>query len=66
MIGHNPGMQDLALELAHVDGSEDLRRIGEKFPTSAIAVLTHRGSWTSLACGSADLTAFHIPRGVKS
>ncbi|MCS0600709.1 histidine phosphatase family protein [Streptomyces sp. LP11] len=66
LVGHNPGLADLALELAG-DGLDDtLDRLRTKFPTSAIAVLTWRGTrWSDLAPGTALLTSLTVPRGAK-
>ncbi|MEU7424698.1 histidine phosphatase family protein [Streptomyces sp. NPDC040750] len=66
LVGHNPGLEDLALRLAG-DGMDDaLERLREKFPTSALAVLAWRGTgWPALAPGTALLTAFTVPRGRK-
>jgi phosphohistidine phosphatase SixA len=38
LIGHNPALQDLALELAHADLNKLPASAGGKFPTGAIAV----------------------------
>ncbi|MFE9926096.1 SixA phosphatase family protein [Streptomyces sp. NPDC005774] len=64
LIGHNPGLADLVLALAG-DGVDDtLDRVGTKFPTSAIAVLSwHGATWSDLAPGTALLTAMTVPRG---
>ncbi|GAB2850800.1 histidine phosphatase family protein [Streptomyces deserti] len=66
LIGHNPGLEDLVLELAG-DGLDDtLERVRTKFPTSAIAVLSWRGAdWRDLAPGAALLTSVAVPRGKK-
>ncbi|MET8246843.1 histidine phosphatase family protein [Streptomyces sp. NPDC005202] len=66
LIGHNPGLEELVLELAG-DGLDDtLDRLRVKFPTSAIAVLAWHGvSWRALAPGTALLTALTVPRGAK-
>ncbi len=66
LIGHNPGLEDLVLELAG-DGLDDaLDDVRTKFPTSAIAVLTWQGgAWRSLAPGAALLTDMIVPRGRK-
>ncbi|MDN0200289.1 histidine phosphatase family protein [Streptomyces sp. S.PNR 29] len=66
LIGHNPGLEELVLELAG-DGLDDtLDRVRVKFPTSAIAVLSWYGaSWRALAPGTALLTAVTVPRGEK-
>jgi phosphohistidine phosphatase len=66
LVGHNPGLEELVLDLAG-DGLDDtLDRVRVKFPTSAIAVLAwHGASWRALAPGTALLTAVMVPRGEK-
>ncbi|MER6426175.1 SixA phosphatase family protein [Streptomyces sp. NPDC059688] len=66
LVGHNPGLEELVAELAG-DGLDDsLERLRAKFPTSAIAVLTWRGTgWPALGPGTALLTSFMVPRGKK-
>lgn len=58
LVGHNPTMYDLVLELL----SDADRRAIDKFPTAALATLTFTGSWSSLAAGGTDLVAFLKPR----
>jgi phosphohistidine phosphatase len=66
LIGHNPGLADLVLELAGDGLNDALERVSTKFPTSAIAVLAWHGStWDSLAPGAALLTDMIVPRGKK-
>jgi phosphohistidine phosphatase len=60
LIGHNPGIQDLALSLASA-GSE-VPRLRSKFPTAALATLEFDGSWRELAPGSAALVSFLKPK----
>lgn len=60
MIGHNPGVQDLALSLAG-RGSE-ITRVRSKFPTGALATLELDGSWRELAPGSAELVSLVKPK----
>jgi len=60
LIGHNPGVQDLALDLAG-DG-DDLQRMRAKFPTGALAVLEFDGGWAELAEGGGRLVAFVTPK----
>ena len=55
LIGHNPGIQDLALSLAGA-GSE-IPRLRSKFPTAALATLELNGTWRELAPGSAELVS---------
>jgi phosphohistidine phosphatase len=60
MIGHNPGVQDLAIALA--GSGADLGRMRGKFPTGALAVLAFDGPWRALAQGEARLEAFVTPK----
>ncbi|MFG2133388.1 SixA phosphatase family protein [Streptomyces sp. NPDC048751] len=66
LIGHNPGLEELVLDLAG-DGLDNLLdEVRLKFPTSAIAVLTWRGTtWRDLTPGTALLTWMAVPRGKK-
>jgi phosphohistidine phosphatase len=65
IVGHDPAMHELTLELAGAqpgDGSrEALDRVRIKFPTAAIAVLEFTGTWPKLAPGQAQLAAFATP-----
>ena len=64
LVGHNPGLQELALLLAG-EGSAALRaRLGEKFPTGALVELVFHGPWAELAGDGAELTAFIAPRDI--
>ena len=60
MVGHNPGLEMLAVTLAR--RGDDLSQLGTKYPTSAIAVLEIDGKWNEVAEGCAELSAFVIPR----
>ncbi|MFI6934262.1 SixA phosphatase family protein [Streptomyces sp. NPDC050287] len=66
LVGHNPGLEELVLDLAG-DGLDDaLEEVRLKFPTSAIAVLAWRGTdWPDLTPGTALLTGVIVPRGKK-
>jgi phosphohistidine phosphatase len=63
MLGHNPGMEGLAGQLAG-DGSDAaaFARLKEKFPTAALARFVFDGAWTDLRFGSARLTHFLRPK----
>ncbi|MFF2131434.1 SixA phosphatase family protein [Streptomyces olivochromogenes] len=66
LIGHNPGLEELVLELAGDSLDEALDDVRTKFPTSATAVLAwHGDSWDALAPGTALLTGMTVPRGKK-
>jgi phosphohistidine phosphatase len=60
LIGHNPGIQDLTIELAR-DGPHVGRAL-KKFPTAAVAVLEFDAPWSELASGGARLTSFTVPK----
>ncbi len=64
MVGHNPGMEDLALELSSEEPVNPLREIlWEKFPTSALAeIAVEIDDWADLAERSGQLTRFIRPR----
>jgi phosphohistidine phosphatase len=58
LIGHNPGMQDLALALAGT-----APEIEAKYPTAALATLAYSGSaWSDLGPGAAELVDLARPR----
>jgi phosphohistidine phosphatase len=63
LIGHNPGLQDLALRLA--GPGQEVARLRRKFPTAALATLEFEGGWRELAPGSAELVAFVRPKDLK-
>ncbi|MFI8950456.1 SixA phosphatase family protein [Streptomyces sp. NPDC053750] len=64
LVGHNPGLEELVLELAGDALDDALDRVRVKYPTSAVAVLAWHGTdWRALAPGTALLTAMTVPRG---
>jgi phosphohistidine phosphatase len=61
LIGHNPGLHNLALVLA--SRGDDLPQLEEKFPTGALATLVvHSESWAALSPGDAELVDYVVPR----
>ncbi len=61
LIGHNPSLQQLALLLA--SQGTDLTKLGEKFPTGALATLAvDSESWVALKPGDAELVDYVVPR----
>ena len=61
LIGHNPGMHELALGLA--GSGAQLARLEEKFPTAALATLDFElDTWDELEPGSGELVAYVVPR----
>ncbi|MFI7412797.1 SixA phosphatase family protein [Streptomyces sp. NPDC049627] len=66
LVGHNPGLEELVLELAGEGLDDTLDEVRTKFPTSAIAVLAWHGTtWRALAPGTALLTDVMVARGKK-
>ena len=57
VVGHNPGIQELAISLDDGSGHGDVRT---KYPTSGVAVFDLPGPWAAVT--SATLTDFAIPR----
>lgn len=61
VIGHNPGIQELAVQLVGDQAAQ--ARLNVKFPTAALAVLrTDTPGWRALNQGDAELVAFLKPR----
>jgi phosphohistidine phosphatase len=65
IVGHDPAMRGLTLELASDQPSdaeaEAVGRVRTKYPTAAIAVLSFPGDWAALSPGHAHLAKFVVP-----
>jgi phosphohistidine phosphatase len=70
MIGHNPGMHDLALTLAGpramASGGTAERALADGFPTAALAEFLIAGSWWDLREGGGRLVRFLTPRMLEA
>lgn len=63
VVGHNPGLEDLSVQLASNESNADaLGRLKDKFPTAALARFTFDGDWRGL--NVARLEAFIRPGDV--
>jgi|ERR1700733_3719120 phosphohistidine phosphatase len=66
LIGHNPGLHDLAVSLAGpraiAAGGVAERRLAAGFPTAALAEFVVAGSWWELREGGGRLVRFLTPR----
>ncbi len=63
IIGHNPGMEQLAARLTHKGDPRDLKLMAKKFPTAALAIIQLSiESWSSLRTGQGRLEAFVRPK----
>jgi phosphohistidine phosphatase len=61
-IGHNPGIEDLAMGLIGSDDLDLRARLEAKYPTAALADLAFDTPWSDLDWGAARLEAFVTPR----
>ena len=65
ILGHNPGMYDLALDLAGPGDSLMRRRLDEGFPSGSLAEFSFVGTWSDLTPGQARLMRFLAPRDLS-
>jgi phosphohistidine phosphatase len=69
VIGHNPGLQELAVLLVggadHVAHDALPRRLAESFPTGTLAEFELDCSWSRIGNGSGRLTRFVTPRELE-
>jgi phosphohistidine phosphatase len=64
LIGHNPAMEEFALDLARP--SPAARELAAKYPTGALAELTFASpSWRGLGHGTAELVELVKPRDLE-
>lgn len=65
LVGHNPGIEELALFLARPVPTADFEEMSWKYPTSGLAHLRAQGNWrdATVRRGMCELLSFQIPRG---
>jgi len=63
LIGHNPGVAELATSLAQPPDHDDAPI---RFPTAAVAVLDVSGDWAGLSPGQARLLDYTTPADLRS
>lgn len=64
LVGHNPGMHDLAAGLAGRGDPEALAALGTKFPTAALAHL-RVADWPSLTWADGQLSGLFTPAATR-
>jgi phosphohistidine phosphatase len=65
LVGHNPGMEELALLLIGSGAADDTARMAEKFPTAAVAVVAFNAEdWSGIKPGAGRLEHFLTPKGL--
>lgn len=69
LIGHNPGLHELAVMLAgapeRAPAAEAARRLAEGFPTGALAEFVIPAPWWGLEAGGGRLLRFLTPRELE-
>ncbi len=65
VIGHNPGLHDLACTLVGPGDPALLERLFDKYPTGALASLSLDGPWSGLGPARATLDAYVVPRDLE-
>jgi len=66
VVGHNPGLEDLARGLAGSGPADLLRRLHTKFPTGAVATLLVPEPWADLRWSTAKLAGYVVPRELST
>ena len=65
LVGHNPGFQDLALELIGKAGRSELSRLRTKYPTAGLVVIDFDvPGWPGLDRRAGMLERFETPRSI--
>jgi phosphohistidine phosphatase len=63
LVGHNPGLEDLAAGLVGTGDSDARRRMSDKFSTGGLAVIAFDAeSWKDVLPGGGELERFVTPR----
>ena len=64
MVGHNPGLQGLALTLLNEPEARNplAMRMAQKFPTGAVCVFTTSENWGTLSAKSTQFISFTRPK----
>jgi len=66
VIGHNPGLHDLAMDLAGEGEEAAMQALAAKFPTCGLAVLTFDTlAWSGIGPGRGRLALFTGPRLIE-
>lgn len=67
VIGHNPGLHELANLLVASGGAEARRWLAEEFPTAALAVIDHSiDDWSRLSPHAGRLIRFVTPKSLAA
>ena len=61
VIGHNPGLYQLALVLAKEGDKQMHNNLQMQFPTCALVVINFEGNWQNILNSRSKLTLFAVP-----
>jgi phosphohistidine phosphatase len=65
IVGHDPGLQGLALDLTGDGDPKLLQALAAKFPTAGLAVVRFRSrTWSKVAAGTGRLELFVTPKSL--
>ena len=63
LIGHNPGMEELARALTGIEEKDARRRLAQKFPTGGLAVIDFPiDGWNEVKPGAGRLVQYVTPK----
>ncbi len=63
VVGHNPGLQDFAMEAVGSGPKAERKRLATQFPTAALAVIDFESErWADIAPGAGRLERFVKPK----
>jgi phosphohistidine phosphatase len=65
LVGHNPGIEALAVALVHGPAGPLGKRLREGMPTAALAAFELDGPWAALDDGAARLTHYITPKAPR-
>jgi phosphohistidine phosphatase len=65
IVGHDPGMQALAVDLAGTGDPKLLEALARKFPTAGLAVIRFKArAWSKIGPGKGHLEVFMTPKAL--
>jgi phosphohistidine phosphatase len=65
IVGHDPGMQGLAMDLAGTGDAEALASLARKFPTAGLAVIRFKArEWAKIGPAKGHLELFMTPKAL--
>jgi phosphohistidine phosphatase len=66
LIGHNPGIHELAAELTGPSAEPMAQRLAAGFPTAGLAEFAVPGPWWQIDTGTTRLVRFLTPKGLEA